>query len=262
MIRNPLGLRLDPNRAIRDQIQQAARLGAKGVVLEAAGDLAPHRLGETGRRELKHLLRSVELTLIAVHLPTRRAFDMTDQLDERVRRADAAFAMTFDLGARIVLSQAGAAPDGEAEPARRAVFDAALASLARRAEHRGVRLAIENGAEPGRRLRGFLDAMNDPSLAASVDPPSLLRAGIDPVTAVRELGPWLAHAYAGDAADSPNATRNPRGVGFHPGSLDWEEYIGALEESAYHGFLTVWPEPGADVARAFKAVASRIGEIG
>ena len=29
MIRNPLGLRLDPNRAIRDQIQQAARLARK-----------------------------------------------------------------------------------------------------------------------------------------------------------------------------------------------------------------------------------------
>ncbi len=39
MIRNPLGLRLDPDRSVRDQIQQAARLGAKGVVLEAAGAL-------------------------------------------------------------------------------------------------------------------------------------------------------------------------------------------------------------------------------
>jgi len=262
MIRNPLGLRLNPDRAIRDQIQQAARLGAKGVVLEAAGDLAPHRLGDTGRRELKHLLRSVELALIAIHLPTRRAFDTTDQLDERVRRADAAFAMAFDLGACIVLAQAGTAPDGEAEPARREVFNSALASLARRAEHRGVRLALENGAEPGQRLRNFLDSLNDPSLAASIDPPSLLRAGIDPVTTARELGPWLAHAYAGDAADSPNAPRNPRGVGFHPGSLDWEEYIGALEEGAYHGFLTVWPEPGADAARAFKAVVARIAEIG
>ncbi|MDR3618881.1 MAG: TIM barrel protein [Paludisphaera borealis] len=262
MIRNPLGLRLDPNRAIREQIQQAARLGARGVVLEASGDLAPHRLGETGRRELKHLLRSVELSLIAIHLPTRRTFDTTDQLDERVRRVDAAFAMTFDLGARIVLAQIGAAPDAEAEPARREVYTSAVASLARRAEHRGVRLAIENGAEPGQRTRAFLDALNDPSLAASVDPPSLLRAGIDPVTAARELGPWLAHAYAGDAVDAPNAPRNPRGVGFHPGSLDWEEYIGALEEVAYHGFLTVWPEPTADPARQFKAVVERISEIG
>ena len=206
MIRNPLGLRLDPNRPIRDQIQQAARLGARGVVLEAAGDLAPHRLGETGRRELKHLLRSVESALIAVYLPTRRPFDTTDQLDDRVRRADAAFAMAFELGARLVLAQTGPAPDAEAERDRHEVYSGALTSLARRADHRGVRLAIENGAEPAQRLRAFLDARNDPTLAASVDPPSLLRAGVDPVVAAKELGPWLAHAYAGDATASPAAS--------------------------------------------------------
>ena len=62
MIRNPLGLRLDPDGPVRDQIFEAARLGAKGVVLDAIGDLAPQRLAETGRRELRHILRTVELS--------------------------------------------------------------------------------------------------------------------------------------------------------------------------------------------------------
>src|SRR4051812_49178688 len=75
MIRTPLGLRLSPAQPIREQIREAARLGAKGVVIDAIGDLAPNRLSETGRRELRHLLRSVELRLIALSLPTRRAFD-------------------------------------------------------------------------------------------------------------------------------------------------------------------------------------------
>jgi sugar phosphate isomerase/epimerase len=170
--------------------------------------------------------------------------------------------MAFELGTRLVLTQAGPVPDAEAEPTRREVYSGALTSLARRADHRGVRLAIENGAEPAERLRAFLDVKNDPALAASVDPPSLLRAGIDPVLAARELGPWLAHAYAGDASGSPSAVRNPRGVGFPPGALDWEEYVGALEEVGYHGFLTVWPDATADPARAFQAVAARIAEIG
>ena len=49
MIRSPLGLRInpDPARSVRDQLRQAARLGAKGVVLDATGDLAPDRLSET-----------------------------------------------------------------------------------------------------------------------------------------------------------------------------------------------------------------------
>ena len=84
MIRTPLGLRLFPNTSVREQIQEAARLGARGVVIDAIGDLGPDRLTETGRRELRHLLRSVEVSLIAMHLPTRRSFDTTDQLDDRL----------------------------------------------------------------------------------------------------------------------------------------------------------------------------------
>ena len=108
MIRHPLGLRLDPDRPVRDQIHEAARLGARGVVVDAIGDLAPHRLGETGRRELRHILRTVELSLVGLSLPTRRPFDTTDQLDDRIRRADAAFAMAYELGTTIVLARAGA----------------------------------------------------------------------------------------------------------------------------------------------------------
>ena len=91
MIRSPLGLRLDPARSIREQVIEAARLGAKGVVLDAIGDLAPDRLSETGRREVRHLLRSVEAALVALSLPTRRPFDTLDQLDDRLRRAERAF---------------------------------------------------------------------------------------------------------------------------------------------------------------------------
>lgn len=260
MIRNPLGLRLDPNRPIREQIQQAARIGAKGVVLDASGDLAPHRLGATGRRDLKHELRSVEVALIALTLPTRRAFDTVDQLDDRIRRADAVFALAFELGTKLVLANVGSIPAEDDAP-RRENFTTAMTGLAGRADHRGVRLAIETNSEPPAILRAFLDGLAHPALAASLDPPSLLRAGLDPVAAATELHAWIAHAYAGDPAGGAIKVRNPRGVGFPPGALDWDEYVGALEEIAYHGFLTVWAEPPADPARQFKAVAERVARI-
>ena len=191
MIRNPLGLRLDPDRPVRDQIYEAARLGARGVVVDAIGDLAPHRLSETGRREVRHILRTVELSLIAVSLPTRRPFDTTEQLDERLRRAEAAFAMAFELGTDVVLARVGPVPPEDAA-ARREVFTGAVRELGLRAEYRGVRLAIETGTEPGEKLRSFLESLAVPSLAASIDPSSLLQAGIDPVQTVRELaGGWL-----------------------------------------------------------------------
>ncbi|AMV38572.1 Xylose isomerase-like TIM barrel [Planctomyces sp. SH-PL62] len=230
------------------------------MVLEASGDLAPHRLGETGRRDLKHQLRSVEVALTAMVLPTRRPFDSIDQLDERLRRADAVFALAFDLGTRLVLAQAGPVPAAD-DAARRETFTNVVASLGGRGDHRGVRLTLESGSEPADHLRAFLDVLAHPSIAVSIDPPNLLRAGIDPVAATRELHAWVAHAYAGDPTGGTLTARNPRGIGYPAGALDWEEYVGALEEIAYHGTLTVWPEPPADPSRLFKAVVERVAEI-
>ncbi len=162
------------------------------------------------------MLRTVELALIAVSLPTRRPFDTTDQLDDRLRRADAAFAMAFELGTDVVLARVGAVPP-EDDADRRRIFTDAVRELGLRADHRGVRLAIETGTEPGATLRSFLESLSVPALAASFDPASLLQVGIDPVQAVRELAGWVAHAYANDATGTNRiAAPNPRGFGFPP----------------------------------------------
>jgi sugar phosphate isomerase/epimerase len=261
MIRSPLGLRINPSRARspRDQVREAAALGAKGVVLDATGDLSPDQLSETGRRDLRHMLRSVELALIALNLPTRRPFDTEDQLDDRLARADRAFAMAYDLGSRLVLARVGPVPP-ESEATRREVFSRAVGELGRRAEHRGVRLAVETGTEPGDALRALLESLGNPGLAASLDPAALLRMGHDPVAATRALGPWVAHAYATDATTGSGRAlvASPRGFGFPAGALDWEEYLGALEEVDYRGFLTIWPDPAADQTAQFTALAERL----
>src|SRR3984957_12714560 len=136
MIRTPLGLRLDPAKPIREQVREAARLGAKGVVIDAIGDLAPNRLSETGRREFRHLLRSVELRLIALSLPIRRAFDTVDQLDDRLARAESAFLMAYELGTSLVLAKVGGVPP-ESEAIARETFVGAVRELGRRGDDRG-----------------------------------------------------------------------------------------------------------------------------
>lgn len=263
MIRSPLGLRLNvtPERSVRVAIREAAAMGARGVVLDAAGDLAPERLSESGRRELRHLLRSAELGVIALSLPTRRPFDTLDQLDDRIARADRAFALAFELGTNLVLARVGGVPsESEADADRRQAFELALRELSRRADHRGVRLAMETGADPGVTLRAFLDQTQAPTLAAGVDPGALLRMGHDPVVATRDLGSWVVHAYATDATGESGKTiaANPRGFGFPPGALDWEEYLGALEEIEYRGYLTIWPNGNLDPAREFAALKRRL----
>jgi sugar phosphate isomerase/epimerase len=260
MIRHPLSLRLDPDGPLREQIRQAAQLGAKGVVLDAIGDLAPQRLSATGRRELRHVLRTVELSLVAISLPTRRAFDTADQLEDRIRRADAAFAMAYELGTNLVLVRAGQVP-AEEDKERAENFHLAISSLGQRADHRGVRVALETGTETGQRLKGFLDSLNQATLAASIDPASLLRAGIDPLATILELSMWVVHAYAPETAGSQGAISRPQGLGFSPGMLDWPGYLGVLEDIGYTGFLTVWPDSSGDPLAKFNAVKSRLTSL-
>jgi sugar phosphate isomerase/epimerase len=260
MIPNPLGLRLDPSRPTREQLREAARLGARGVVIDATGDLAPNRLSETGRRELRHLLRSVEIALVALGLPTRRPFDTIDQLDDRLRRADSAFALAYELGTTLVLAAVGGIPP-ESDPSARETFVGAVRELGRRADHRGVRLAVETGPDPGEPLRALLDGLSSPGLAASIDPAALLQRGHDPAAVAQSLGPWVAHAYASDALSAPPSPTLARRGGLPAGALDWEAYLGALEEVNYRGFLTVWPDPSRDPGPQFTAIADRLKRL-
>ncbi len=256
MIRSPLGLRLDDTKRVRDQVREAAVAGAKGLVLDAAGELAPHRLGETGRRDLRQLLRSVELSLIAFVLPTRRAFDTLDDLDERLVRAERAFKMTFETGANLVLARVGPVPP-ETDAVRRDAWTTAVRELGRRAEHLGVRFAVEAGAEPGSDLKAALESLDVPTLCASVDPGDFMRHSLNPISSVRDLGALVAHAYASEWQPTAPSLENPLGFGFRPGVVDWVEYLGALEEVDYRGYLTIRVNPGRPVAPQFAALADK-----
>ena len=261
MIRSPLSLRLDPAQPIRDQIRLAAEAGARGIVVEATEELAPGRLSETGRRELRHLFRSAEMTLVAAHLPTRRGFDTFDQIEDRVDRAGRVFDLVYDLGARLVLVRAGPIPDIQDE-SRRAAFNTTVMELAIRADHRGLQLALETGTEPGDVMQIYLTERNLPNLAASVDPAALLRNGFDPVAAVRDLGPWMGHAYLHQPIGRQGAFNlGKRGNSRQAASLDWESYFGTLEEVNYRGTMTIWPESTDRLFTQYRQIAESLRRI-
>lgn len=262
MIRSPLSVRLDPSREIRGEIRRAAEAGAKGLVLEATGELAPGQLSETGRRELRHLIRSADLRLVALALPTRRPFNTLDQLEDRLARAGRAFDLARDLATDLVLIRAGAVPpDDEANASRLDAWTTTVGELADRADHRGVRVALETGTEPGETLAERLGALGRPNLGGSVDPAALLRGGVDPVAAVLALGERVAHASIHQPAGGSSLDLGRAGVRRGASGLDWENYLGAFEEVGYRGFLTVWPEDAADPIATFRAVAASLARF-
>ncbi|HZY88946.1 MAG TPA: sugar phosphate isomerase/epimerase, partial [Gemmataceae bacterium] len=99
MNRLKLGTRLESlGLPLRRAISEAARLGVPGVQADAAGDLAPNTLSQSGRREFLHLLRAHNLELAALGCPLRRGLDVAEDQQPRLDRVKAVMSLSFELG--------------------------------------------------------------------------------------------------------------------------------------------------------------------
>ncbi len=229
---------------MRRALQEAQRLGARGVELAAQGDLAPQALSQTGRREVRHLLRSYDLEVSAVFCPLRRGLDVAENQQPRIDFIKQAMSLAFDLGPRVAVVQAGRVPDQQDDPRQPLLHDA-LEALSRHGDRVGAVLALETGGESGEALRTFLDRFDSGSLAANYNPANLLISGHDPYAAARVLSRRIVHVHAEDARSvSPNRLQR---VPLGHGDIDWLQMLATLEEIEYGGYLTVMGD-AAEVA--------------
>ncbi len=220
-------------------------MAAQGVEPAAAGDLAPQTLSQTGRREVRHLLRSYDLEAAAVFCPLRRGLDVAENQQPRIEFVQQVMSLAFDLGPRLVVIQAGRVPEKEDDP-RWPLFRDALEALARHGDRTGTTLALETGLESGAALRAFIDRLDSGSLAANFNPANLLIAGHDPFAAARALAGRVANVHAEDARMvSPNRLHR---VPLGHGDLDWLGLLAVLEEIGYHRYVTVTGDDPAEIA--------------
>src|SRR6478609_4365022 len=122
---------------IRRGLLEAQRLGLAGVQVDASGDLAPDRLSDTGRREFRHLLRSHGLELTALGCPLRHGLDEPTNLQPRIDRIRQVLALSFDLGPRTIIVQAGRIPEKPDDP-RTATLTESLLALGQYADRVGA----------------------------------------------------------------------------------------------------------------------------
>jgi sugar phosphate isomerase/epimerase len=236
---------------LRRSLAQAQRLGATGVEIAAAGDLGPQTLSQTGRREVRNLLRAHDLEVSAVFCPLRHGLDVAENLQPRIDFIKQVMALAFDLGPRIAIVQAGRVPEKDDDPRLPHLRDA-LDALGRHGDRVGARLALDTGAESGATLRAFLDRFDSGSLAVNYNPANLLIDGLDPALAIRALARRIAHIHAEDArAVSPNRLdRVPVGHG----DLDWMQLLATLEEVEYRGYLTVTGDDPAEMGAGLEVL--------
>jgi sugar phosphate isomerase/epimerase len=229
---------------LRRSLTAAQRLGASGVEIAAADDLAPQPLSQTGRREVRNLLRAHDLEVAAVFCPLRRGLDVAENLQPRIDFVKQVMTLAFDLGPRLAIVQAGRIPDKEDDPRLPFLRDA-LDALARHGDRTGTRLALDTGLESAATLKAFLDRFDSGSLAVNYNPANLLIGGYNPIESARTLAGRIAHVQAEDArVISPNRlARVPVGHG----DLDWMQLLATFEEVEYRGYLTVTGDDAAEL---------------
>jgi sugar phosphate isomerase/epimerase len=239
-----IGVRLESfGLPFRRALQEAERLGVGGVQFDAVGDLSPNVLTQTGRRELRHLLRTHNLQLTAVNCPLRHGLDVAENLQPRIDHVRRVMSLSFDLGARIVIVQAGRVPREDEATPRASTLTEALWALARHGDHTGAILALETGLEPGDVLRKYLDRVDSGGLGANLDPANLLMHDFDPYESTRALRDKIVHAHAKDAR-AAGASRAAQEVSLGYGDIDWMQLLSVLEEVEYRGWLTIERETG------------------
>src|SRR5438270_2613984 len=137
MARHMIGLCLKSlGVPFRRALQEAQKLGVSSVELDATGDFAPRALSQTGRRELRHLLRSHNLELTAIGCPLRRGLDVAENQQQRIDHVREVLSLSFDLGPRLVAVHAGKVPNKESDP-RGLLMKEALTALGQHGDRVG-----------------------------------------------------------------------------------------------------------------------------
>jgi sugar phosphate isomerase/epimerase len=230
---------------LRQALQTAARLGADGIEIDARSELPPSELSQTGLRQFRKLLDDYRLSVSAVAFPTRRGYEVPDDLERRVFATQAAMRLAYNLGTSVVVNRVGQIPSSDDEPSFARLVES-LTALGAIGERVGARIAAIPGGEPPADLARLIQALPDGTMGVDFHPGSLIQGGYSPVSAMDELGAYVLHVHAADAVRETGA---PRAVetDLGRGSADFPAVLGQLDaQFNYRGWVTIERRDAAD----------------
>ena len=222
---------------LRTALEQAARLGAAAVELDARSEIHPSQLSDTGLRQLRKIMDDLNLRVSSLRFQTRRGYDNPHDLDRRVEATKEAMKLAYRLGAPVVVNSIGVAPDDE-EDARWAALQSVLDDLGRFGTRVGAFLAAETGAEAGETLAKLLDTSPDSYIAVAFNPGQLIINRHDVRQSLAALKDRVQQVCAVDGVLDLAAGRGVS-VPLGQGTADFPELIGSLEETQYRGYYVV-----------------------
>ena len=280
----PIGVILESFKTDRsDAIKKAAELGVKGIQMYATtGQNAPENLSASDRIALKNEVYNNGLVFSALCGDLGMGFGNKEKNSELIEKSKRIVELAKELGTDIITTHIGVVPSDKNHE-RYKIMQEACFELAKFADSMDAHFAIETGPETSDVLKGFLDDLHSTGVAVNLDPANFkMVTGDDPVKAVYTLKDYIVHTHAkdGNRLNIGNPEFIYRAV--HPvpegfddiryfeevppgtGSVDFPNYLKALEEIGYKGFLTIEREvgenPEKDIKTAFDFLKKTINE--
>jgi sugar phosphate isomerase/epimerase len=243
---------------LRQALTTASRLGAAGVEIDVRSELRPQEISQTGIRDFHKLLDDLSLRVSAVAFPTRRGYDVAEDLERRVLATQEAMRFAANFRTDVIILRSGRIPaETETNAVTRLVES--LTALGAFGERIGVRPALQTADLNPADLLRLIQALPDHSVGVDLHPSGLIMAGYSPQEAVAILGPHVLHIHACDAVRD-FASRQTLEVELGRGSADIPEILGKLSEFDYRGWVTIerrdTPHPVEEIENAVEFLKS------
>ena len=265
MYQFPIGVMMESFRLeTKEAIKKASEIGAKGLQMYATtGEHAPENLNPAQRRELLDMVKSNGLVFSALCGDFGQGFGNPEKNPELIEKSKRILDLAKDLETNVVTTHIGVVPKDKSNP-RYQIMQEACGKLSAYADSVDAHFAIETGPEPSATLKEFLDSLGSRGVAVNLDPANLVMVtGDDPVQAVYNLKDYIVHTHAKDGIklldkdpemlygiieDVIQGGKAFREVPLGEGKVPFPEYLAALEDIGYRGFLTIEREVGDDPA--------------
>lgn len=268
MYQFPIGVMLDSFKTDTiEAIKRSAQIGAKGVQMYAtSGEHAPENMTVYDRQELLKRMKDNGLVFSAICGDLGMGFGDDKKNPMLVEKSKRILDLAKDLECNIVTTHIGVVPTDKNHP-RYQIMQEACGQLSEYADQIQAHFAIETGPETSLTLKGFLDSLGSRGVAVNMDPANLVMVtGDDPVQAVYNLKDYIVHTHAKDGIklkdgdpeeiygvkiieDVIEAEEFFREVPLGEGKVPFAQYLKALEDIGYKGFLTIEREVGADPSK-------------
>ena len=277
----PIGVILESFRLPRSEaIKKAAEIGAKGIQMYATnGENSAENLTGEERKALLDEVKSQGLCFSALCGDLGEGFWQTHRNDELIERSKRILDLAKDLETNIVTTHIGPVPEDPSHD-RYKIMQEACFKLAEYADSLDAHFAIETGPEKSAVLKTFLDSLNSKGVAVNLDPANLAMVmKDDPVEAVYNLKDYIVHTHAKDGKNlrfvppevvygvekfdekSINEGASFIEVPLGTGAVPFKEYLAALTDIGYKGFLTIEREVGDTPEKDIKIAYDFLNEI-